>query len=72
MSFFSLSFKSGGNAFVGQKLLEAINSYFPELAVVPCKYTGAYGNSGSSCSGITTDSPFWESIDVAAPGNSFK
>ena len=35
-----------GNIFVGKKLLEKILEVLPELAVVPCKYTGQYGAWG--------------------------
>eukprot|EP00913_Durusdinium_trenchii_P035040 g32780.t1 len=67
-----LHFSERGNIFVGKKLLEKILEVLPELAVVPCKYTGQYGNSGSSCSGIVTDSPWWEDIDPECPEKSFK
>lgn len=67
-----LHFSPAGNTLVGAKILQKIAEVFPELAVVPCKYTGSYGNSGSSCSGITTDSPWWENIDNACPSKSFE
>mmetsp|Transcript_7955 Transcript_7955/g.18429 ORF Transcript_7955/g.18429 Transcript_7955/m.18429 type:complete len:276 (-) Transcript_7955:109-936(-) len=60
-----------GNQFVANALREKISDVFPDLAIVPCKYTGQFGNSGSSCAGVATDCPWWEDVDVECPANSF-
>ncbi|CAJ1453196.1 unnamed protein product [Effrenium voratum] len=61
-----LHFTEKGNTFVGKAVLREISASLPNVAVVPCKHTGAYGNSGSS-SEIAIDCPFWDDLDLENP-----
>lgn len=42
-----LHFSKEGNLFVGEKLIETINTNFPDIAVTPCPSTNYTGNSSS-------------------------
>jgi hypothetical protein len=58
-----LHFSKEGHAFVLDKLLDAIQTHFPDLAVTPDPITGQENNSGSKCNGIPTSGPYHDHID---------
>jgi len=65
-----LHLSARGNAFVGENLIALIDASFPELAVVPCQFTGSVANSGSS-SQLKVDMPYHDKIDHADVEASF-
>ena len=56
-----LHLSPSGNEFVGKRLVEIIEQYYPELAVKPCSLTGSYANSASEC-GIPQHGPWHDRI----------
>ena len=56
-----LHLSPSGNEFVGQRLVEIIQQYYPELAVHPCSHTGLYGNSNAK-SNIPQHGPWHDEI----------
>jgi isoamyl acetate esterase len=57
-----LHFSEKGNQFVGRLMVDAINKYYPELAVTPCPFSGSFHNSGST-SKIKHFLPWHKNID---------
>jgi len=51
-----------GNQFVASAVRDKIAEVFPDLVVVPCQFTGQFGNSGSRCDGVSTDCPWWDTV----------
>jgi len=60
-----LHFSAEGHAFVGDCVLNSINSNFPELQVTPCVATGQWNNSASSCPALTSRGPYHDEIDLS-------
>ena len=58
-----LHFTGLGDAFAFTKLIELVESKFPEMKVVPDKTTQSNTNSGSTCSSLSPLVPFWDKID---------
>lgn len=61
-----------GNQFVASAVRDKIAEVFPDLVVVPCQFTGQFGNSGSRCDGVSTDCPWWDTVDPDCPAKSFE
>ena len=61
-----LHLSPSGNEFVGKRLVEIIEQYYPELAVKPCSVGGLYANSESECQ-IRQQGPWHD--DILDPQN---
>jgi lysophospholipase L1-like esterase len=67
-----LHFSQAGHEFVLGLLVEAIESNFPTLHVVPDPITGQLNNSGSRCDGIPSSGPYHDQIDSTKPDEAFQ
>ncbi|GAB5363097.1 hypothetical protein AAMO2058_000854000 [Amorphochlora amoebiformis] len=52
-----------GNKFVFESIKEAIQNHYHDIAVYPCKDTGATGSSGSTCPHLIKYLPWHDEID---------
>jgi lysophospholipase L1-like esterase len=66
-----LHFSLQGHEFVGNAVLEAINSYFLDLAVTADPRTGQWANSASECQGLNHQGPYHDEIDYKNPDKAF-
>jgi isoamyl acetate esterase len=58
-----LHFNQAGQEFVGKHLLQAIDRYFPELAVAPDPVMLQPNNSGSMCVALKSSGPYHDEIN---------
>jgi len=66
-----LHFNTDGNQVVYEEICATIDKAFDgEVTVAPCKFSGKFSNSGSSCPKLPPLGPFWDQIDPdATPGS---
>jgi isoamyl acetate esterase len=58
-----LHFNQAGQDFVGEQLVQAMDTYFPELAVSPDPVTSQPNNSGSTCLALKSSGPYHDEIN---------
>jgi isoamyl acetate esterase len=58
-----LHFNQAGQEFVGKQLLQALDTYFPELSVIPDPVMLQPNNSGSKCHALKNSGPYHDEIN---------
>lgn len=67
-----LHLSAEGNMFVGKRIVNIIQTLYPNFAVFPDKFTGFPGTSGSSCgTAIHHVAPWHDEIDHTHPSQAF-